>query len=159
MSSNIEEIYDKLPIHLNSAIKKLFYCISRGVKNGRNPKIAKISYFFWFLSLHNLLERACNHIKHKICSESALGNVSRNNIFNYWKIPWNFQNWPKWKILYFLRNWHPRNPCATLWKLLKPIALQVWCPAFTKNFEWLANETVLGQNSLNSFVGEICKNL
>ena len=36
---------------------------------------------------------------------------------------------------------------------------QVWCLVFTKNVEWLANETVLGQSSPNSSVGKICKNL
>ena len=39
------------------------------------------------------------------------------------------------------------------------IALQVSCIAFTKNFEWLANGTVLGQNSLNSSWGKICKKI
>ena len=62
--SNIEEPYDKLPKQLNSAITKLFYCFSWGVgrgrglaEHGRNTKIVKISLFFWFLNLHNLLER------------------------------------------------------------------------------------------------------
>ena len=63
MFSNIEELYDKLPKNLNSAITKLFYCFLRGTKNGRNSKIAKISQYFSFLNLHNLLERAYNHIK------------------------------------------------------------------------------------------------
>ena len=63
---------------------------------------------------------------------------------------WCIKNWPKWKILYFSRNWHPKNPCATIWKFSKPMALQVWCLACTKNFEWLANGTDLGQNSLNN---------
>ena len=75
---------------LNSAITKLFYCFSRGVENGRNTKIAKISHFFWFSNPHNLLERACNHLKLYIYSESAPGNVSRNSIFSYCKIPWIF---------------------------------------------------------------------
>ena len=57
----------------------------------------------------------------------------------------------------FSRNWHPRNPCATNWQFWKPAALQAWCLAFTKNFEWFANGTVLGQNSLNSFEGKTCK--
>ena len=60
MFSNIEELYDKLPKHLNSALTEFTYCFSSGAKSGRN---AKISIFFWFLNLHNLLERACNHIK------------------------------------------------------------------------------------------------
>ena len=37
------------------------------------------------------------------------------------------------------------------------IALQVWCLAFTKKFEWLANGTVIGQNSLKSYGYKICK--
>ena len=37
------------------------------------------------------------------------------------------------------------------------IALQVWGLAFTKSFKQLANETVLGQSSSNSFGGKICK--
>ena len=43
---NIEEPYDKLPKQLNSAMAKLFYCISRGAKNQRNGKNAEISHFF-----------------------------------------------------------------------------------------------------------------
>ena len=46
MFSNVEELYDKLPKHLNSANTKLFYYFSRGVKNGRNIKIAKKITFF-----------------------------------------------------------------------------------------------------------------
>ena len=46
MFSNIEESYDKLPKHLNSAIAKLFYCFTKGIKNGRNAKIAEVSHFF-----------------------------------------------------------------------------------------------------------------
>ena len=44
--SNTEVTYDNLPKHLNSTIKKLFYCIPKGAKNGANAKIAKISHFF-----------------------------------------------------------------------------------------------------------------
>ena len=39
----------------------------------------------------------------------------------------------------------------------KSYIFQVWCHAFTKNFEWLANETVLGQSSPNRSGGKICK--
>ena len=63
------------------------------------------------------------------------------------------------KILYFSRNWHPGNPYATIWKFSKPIALKFLWLAFTKNFEWLANKTVIGQNSLSKFGRKICKNL
>ena len=38
------------------------------------------------------------------------------------------------------------------------LALQVSCFTFRINFEWLANGTNLGQNNLNSFWGNICKN-
>ena len=62
MFSNIEETYDKLPKHLISAFRKLFYCFSRGAKNGRIAKIAN-RFFSVFLNLHNFLESACNHIK------------------------------------------------------------------------------------------------
>ena len=37
-----------------------------------------MSHFFWFLNQHNLLERACNHIK--LYAESAPGNASRVKI-------------------------------------------------------------------------------
>ena len=37
------------------------------------------------------------------------------------------------------------------------IALQVLCLASTKDYEWLPNGTVLGQNSLNSSGGKIRK--
>ena len=37
------------------------------------------------------------------------------------------------------------------------IALQVWCLAFTKNLERLANETVLGQSKPNGSGGKVCK--
>ena len=120
MFSNIEEPYDKLPNDLNSATSKLFYCFSRDAKNGRNTKIEKISHFFWFLNLHNLLERACNHIK----------------LWIFWKCTWKcFWKWhiqllqDTWNFLYELktgqnenatRNLHPRNPCATIWIFYKP---------------------------------------
>ena len=45
MFSSIEGPYDKLPKHINTAVKKMFYCFSRGgggAKNGKNAKIAKI---------------------------------------------------------------------------------------------------------------------
>ena len=64
MFSKIEESYDKLPKHLNSGITNLFY--------GRNEKNAKILHLFWFLNLHNLLERACNHTK----------------LYTFWKCNW-----------------------------------------------------------------------
>ena len=64
MFSNIAKPYQILPKHLNSAMTKLFYCfLSKGTKNRRNTKIAKISHSFSLLNLHALLERACNHIK------------------------------------------------------------------------------------------------
>ena len=48
MFSNIEELYDKLPKNLNSAITKLFYCFLRGTKNEETQKLQKfhsISHF------------------------------------------------------------------------------------------------------------------
>ena len=62
MFSNIEETFAKLPKHLNSAITKLFYCFSKGWGLLKMEELQKF-HFFWFLNLHNLLERACNHIK------------------------------------------------------------------------------------------------
>ena len=62
--SNIEEPYDKLPKQLNSAITKVFYCFSRrGGRGGgvgwkwKKHKNCENFTFFWFLNLHNLLER------------------------------------------------------------------------------------------------------
>ena len=45
MFFNIEEPYDNLPKHLNSAITKLFYCFSRGAKNGKTQKLQKFHIF------------------------------------------------------------------------------------------------------------------
>ena len=60
--SNIEGPYGKLPKHLHSAITKLFYCFSRGLKMEEIQKLQKF-HFFLFANLRNLLERAYNHIK------------------------------------------------------------------------------------------------
>ena len=124
MFSSIEEPYGKLPKHpkhLNSAITKIFYCFFREwAKNWRNTKNANISHFFWFWNLHHSSERACNHIKLYIYSESAPGNVSRNNIqllqntliffFFFFFFFWCLKKLVKIKkILYFSRNRHSKN--------------------------------------------------
>ena len=84
MFSNIEEPYEKLPKHLNSAITKLFYCfLSKGTKNGRNTKIGKISHFFWLLNLHVLLERAFNHIKLYLSIYLSIYLLYTYNIYIY----------------------------------------------------------------------------
>ena len=44
--TNIKELYDKLPKHLIQLSQNFFDCFSRRAENGRNAKIAKISYFF-----------------------------------------------------------------------------------------------------------------
>ena len=45
MFSNIEGPYDKLPKHLNSAIIKLFYCFSMGLKMEETQKLQKFLIF------------------------------------------------------------------------------------------------------------------
>ena len=125
MFSNTEEPYDMLPKHVNLAITKLFYCFYRGAKNERNAKIAKISHFFRFSNLHNSLEGACNHIKlytyiEKLHLEMCLETISIQLFQNTLNFFWCINNWSKWKIRYFSRNWHSRSPCATLWKFSEP---------------------------------------
>ena len=58
MFSNFKELYDKLPKHLDTAIKKLFYSIPRGAKNGKNAKIVKISHFFFIFKLTYLVRKS-----------------------------------------------------------------------------------------------------
>ena len=64
---------------------------------------------------------------------------------------------PHWKRHICIFPAHPPTQnvtmtfCMAIWIWTSPlIALQVWCLAFTKSFEWLANGIVRGQNSLNS---------
>ena len=56
-------------------------------------KNCKKSRFFWFLNLHNLLERACDHIKRCICLPTYLStylyvhlDMSRNLLQNTLKL-------------------------------------------------------------------------
>ena len=65
---------------------------------------------------------------------------------------WCIKTW-KWKILYFSKKWHPKNPCATIWKFSKCNNTSSLMPCLHKKFAWLANGTVLEQNSLNSSGG------
>ena len=96
-------------------------------KNGRSPKIAKISQFFWFLYiiwLHviwfitlslsfslplslSLSLSPCLSLNIYIYIYIYIyitGGESRNNKGSHSKIPWKFiwciKNWQKWKILY-----------------------------------------------------------
>ena len=149
MFSSIEEPYGKLPKHpkhLNSAITKIFYCFFREwAKNWRNTKNANISHFFWFWNLHHSSERACNHIKLYIYSESAPGNVSRNNIqllqntlifFFFFLCIKTGQN----RISYIFQEIViPEIHVRLFEDFQNLIALQVWGLAFIKSFKQLAN--------------------
>ena len=111
-------------------------------------KLQKFHFFFWFLNLHNLLERVYPY--------------KFQNTLNYFLMHQKKKkkrNWPKWKILYFFLKIDIPEVYVWLFENFENlIALQFWCLIFPKNFEWLANGTVLGQSNPNSSWGKICKN-
>ena len=146
----------RLPKLLDPAITKLFNCFSRGgAKIGRNTKIAKNSHFFWSLNIHNLLERACTHIKQyilkvhlEICLEITCSTIAKYD---------PLKTGQNEKSYIFKEIDIPEIHVELTDNFENLIAFQAWCLAFTKNFEWLANGTVLGQNNLNSSGGKIRK--
>ena len=137
MFSNIEETYDKLPKHLNSAIAKMFYCLCKGAKNGRNVKIAKTYIFFWFLNLHNLLQIPSNHFKLHIFWNYTWRCVWKLHI--HCKILWIFFDTLKTghneKSFIFLE----RNRCATIWKYSKLNSILRVMPSLHKNI-WVVGK-------------------
>ena len=83
------------------------------------------------LLLHNLLEIHIYILKvHlEICIE-----ITYSATVKYSEIFWCIKNWPKWKILYFPRKWHPGNPFVTIWKFSKPNSISsVMMPSLHKN--------------------------
>ena len=94
-------------------------------------------------------------------SESTPRKVSRSNIFNKCTIPSNFFDELKTgqneKYYLFQDIEIPEIHVQLFENFQNVIALRV-CLAFTKNFEWLVNGTLLGQNNLNSSGSKICKN-
>ena len=111
------------------------------------------------LSLHgNLLERACNHIKLYSYILKVLLEMSRNN--NSVIPKYSLKTGQNEKS--YLQEIGISETYVQLFEHFQNlIALQVWCLAFTKNFEWLANGISLGQSSLsrNSSWGKICKKI
>ena len=89
--------------------------------------------------------------------------MSRNNIFSYRKIPGVFFDALKTgknkKSCIFQESGIPEIHVQLFENFQNLIGLQVCCLTFTKNIEWLANETVLGQSSPNKSGGKICQNL
>ena len=113
-------------------------------ENGRNTKIAKLSLFFWFLNLHNFLERVYPYKFQNTLNYFLMHQKKKKKCL-------------KWKILYFLKNWHPRSLCMTIWKFWKPNSTSVLMPCLHKKLSKVGKWTVLGQSNLNSSSGKICK--
>ena len=98
MFFNIEEPYDKLPKHLNSAITKLLYCFYRGLKMVEMEKLQNFTFFLIFKPT-KLVRKSLQPYK----------TIYILQVF----LEMCLETWPKWKG-------HPKNPCATIWKLWKP---------------------------------------
>ena len=73
-----------------------------------------------------------------MCLEVTYAPTPRDPLHFFWCI----KTW-KWKILYFSKKWHPKNPCATIWKFSKPNNTSSLISCLLKKFVWLANGTVL----------------
>ena len=100
-------------------------------------KNCKKSRFFWFLNLHNLLERACDHIKRCIfwkCTWTCLEICC--------KIPWNLfwciKNWLKWKILVFKKLPSQKSVCDFL-KISKTYTTWIFMPCLHKKL-WVVGK-------------------
>ena len=99
------------------------------LKMEETQKLQKFHFFFWFLNLHNLLERVYPY--------------KFQNTLNYFLM---HQKKKKKKKLakvknpiFFFKNWHPRSLCVTIWKFWKSNSTSVLMPYLPKKL-WMVGK-------------------